>query len=257
MPVITEPYAPGTPCWIDLMVPDQQAALDYYRDLFGWQGEIGPPETGGYSVCTLNGHPVAGVMATQPGNPTPPVWTTYLATADAAATEAAISASGGTVIAPAMDVMDLGRMLVFSDPTGAVAGAWQAGEFAGAKLVNEPGTLIWSELSTSDPDRAGAFYQAALNLTAAPMQGAEDYLAFSVDGRPVGGLQSLENHPAGTPSHWMTYFAVDDVDSTVAAHVRAGGDVLVPAFDMMAGRMAALRDPQGAIFSVFKPAPPS
>ena len=44
---VTGPYAPGTPCWVDLMVSDQQAALDFYRDLFGWQGEVGPPETGG------------------------------------------------------------------------------------------------------------------------------------------------------------------------------------------------------------------
>lgn len=55
MPEVTSPYAPGTPCWIDLSVPDQRAALDFYRDLFGWQGEPGPPETGGYAVCTLRG----------------------------------------------------------------------------------------------------------------------------------------------------------------------------------------------------------
>jgi uncharacterized protein len=60
MPEVTDPYQPGTPCWVDLMVPDQQAALDFYRDLFGWQGEPGPPETGGYAVCTLNGKAVGG-----------------------------------------------------------------------------------------------------------------------------------------------------------------------------------------------------
>ncbi|MGW6488743.1 VOC family protein [Streptomyces sp. NPDC055056] len=26
MPVVNGPYKPGTPCWIDLMVPDQHAA---------------------------------------------------------------------------------------------------------------------------------------------------------------------------------------------------------------------------------------
>src|ERR1700722_15268155 len=54
VPDITGPYAPGTPCWVDLTVPDQQAALDFYRDVFGWQGEIGWPETGGYWGCTPN-----------------------------------------------------------------------------------------------------------------------------------------------------------------------------------------------------------
>ena len=41
MAVVTEPYAPGTPCWVDLTAGDQLAALDFYRDLFGWQGAPG------------------------------------------------------------------------------------------------------------------------------------------------------------------------------------------------------------------------
>ncbi|GAA5006837.1 hypothetical protein GCM10025734_47290 [Kitasatospora paranensis] len=61
MPEVTTRYKPGTPCWVDLMAKDQQAALDFYRDLFGWQGEVGPPEFGGYAVCSLNGRPVAGI----------------------------------------------------------------------------------------------------------------------------------------------------------------------------------------------------
>src|SRR5207248_6091067 len=63
MPEVTAPYAPGTPCWVDLAAPDQQAAIDFYSGLFGWTGQIGPPETGGYAVCELKGKPVAGIMA--------------------------------------------------------------------------------------------------------------------------------------------------------------------------------------------------
>lgn len=37
MPEVTaEHYQPGTPCWVDLMAPDQRAALDFYCGLFGW-----------------------------------------------------------------------------------------------------------------------------------------------------------------------------------------------------------------------------
>jgi uncharacterized protein len=257
MPEVTERYEPGVPCWTDLMVPDQQSALNFYTDLFGWQGEIGPQETGGYSACTLHGKPVAGVMAaTAPDDqPTPPpAWTMYLATEDVDAAVHRITENGGAVMVPAVDVMDLGRMAVAADPMGAVFGLWQAKDFIGAQMVNEHGAVIWSELNTSDLEAAKSFYRS-LGIETTPMEGAPGYHALSVGGRTVGGMQGLENSPSGTPSHWMTYFAVDDADSTVDALTRAGGSVLVPPFDMMAGRMAVVQDPQGAAFALIKPEP--
>ncbi|WP_395294923.1 VOC family protein [Kitasatospora hibisci] len=254
MPVVTAPYKPGTPCWVDLMASDQQAALDFYRDLFGWQGEVGPPEFGGYSVCSLNGKPVAGIMAqTAPeGQPVPPVaWTTYLASDDADATGRAIADSGGTILYPVMDVGTVGRMLVAADPTGAVFGVWQKVDFSGAGVVNEPGALVWNELNTTDTDAAGRFYHQALGLRPATIQGMEGYYSLNVGERTVGGMQPVAGYLAeGTPPHWMTYFSVDDTDSTVDALVKAGGSVIQPPFDMQSGRMAVVQDPQGAVFAV-------
>ncbi|MFG2888285.1 VOC family protein [Streptomyces sp. NPDC048248] len=265
MPDATGPYPPGTPCWVDLMVPDQQAALDFYRDLFGWQAEVGPPETGGYAVCTMDGKPVAGIMAamnpdgSRPDPVPPPVWTTYLATADVDATESAVTSGGGQVQMPGMDVQQLGRMAIVSDPTGAVFGLWQGRDFRGAGVVNEPGAIIWNELNTSDPETATSFYANALGIQAAPMEGGEGYFSLSAGGRMVGGMQNLAGIevPPGTPSHWLTYFSVDDTDSTVDALVRAGGNVLKPPFDMMAGRMAVLQDPQGGVFAVINQTGPA
>jgi len=254
MSEVTAPYEPGTPCWIDLMAPDQQAALDFYRDLFGWQGEIGSEEFGGYSVCTLRGKSVAGIMKSMPMGDQPPpptVWTTYFSSADADATQAAITANGGAVIAPVMDVGQIGRMLIAADPQGAVFGVWQPLEFPGAQIVNEPGALVWNQLSTTDPEAAGAFYQAALGLEAGPMPEMPEFTGLMVKGRVIGGVQGMENLPPGVPPHWLVNFAVDDTDSTVDALVRAGGSVMAPAFDMeKVGRMAVLQDPQGATFAV-------
>ncbi|MFD8317510.1 VOC family protein [Kitasatospora purpeofusca] len=254
MPVVTAPYKPGTPCWVDLMASDQQAALDFYRDLFGWQGEVGPPEFGGYAVCSLNGRPVAGIMARSgpEGQPLPPVsWTTYLAADDADAAGQAISGAGGTILYPVMDVGDTGRMLVAADPTGAVFGVWQKLEFIGAGVVNEPGALVWNELNTTDTAAAGRFYQQALGLRPATVQGMDGFYSLNVGDHTVGGMQPVAGYlPPGTPSHWMTYFSVDDTDSTVDALVKAGGSVVQPPFDMQAGRMAVVADPQGAVFAL-------
>ncbi|GHF74554.1 glyoxalase [Streptomyces mashuensis] len=260
MPEVTRPYVPGTPCWVDLVVPDQREALDFYTDLFGWQGEPGPPETGGYAVCTLNGKPVAGIMtamAQEGGSKPPPAWTPYLAVTDADGAAQAVLDNGGKVLAEPMDVLDLGRMAILADTTGAVFGVWQAGEFSGARVVNEPGAVVWNELNTPDPATAGSFYLAALGLANDAMEEVPDYYALKAGGRVVGGMQNLAKLPPGAPAHWLTYFSVDDTDSTVDALVRAGGSVCKPAFDMAAGRMAVLRDPQGATFAVIDATGPS
>jgi predicted enzyme related to lactoylglutathione lyase len=254
MPEVTTGYEPGTPCWVDLMVPDQQAALDFYRDLLGWQGEVGPDEFGGYTVCTLKGKPVAGVMkAMAPGDqaPPPPSWTTYFCAASASETEAAVAANGGNVVVPAAEVSDLGRMLVAADPQGAVFGVWEPLQFHGAGIVNEAGALVWNQLITTDPKAAGAFYHAVLGLTAAPMPEMPEFTGFQAKGRTVGGVQDMTNVPEGTPPHWQVNFSVDDTDGTVDALVRAGGSVLAPPFDMeKIGRMAVVADPWGATFTV-------
>jgi uncharacterized protein len=152
-------------------------------------------------------------------------------------------------------VLTFGRMVVAADPTGAVFGVWQARDFIGSQVVNEPGAVIWSELNTTDPDVATTFYPA-LGVEVAPMEGAPGYFSLNVAGRMVGGMQGLDKLPAGTPSHWLTYFSVDDTDSTVDALIQAGGTVLKPPFDMMAGRMAVVQDPQGGTFAVINATAP-
>jgi len=233
------------------MVPDQQAALDFYRDIFGWQGEPGSPETGGYAVCTNRGLAVAGIGPTMDEN-TPTVWTTYLSSDDADATVAAIAKAGGQTMMPPMDVMDLGRMVVAADPAGAVFGIWEPKEFIGAQLVNEPGSLTWNECNSRDSTAAAAFYSSVFGVGFEDVPGGMDYKTIQINGRPVGGLYAMTDPPFSpdVPSHWGTYFAVDDTDSTVDAAVKRGATLLSPPQDTPFGRMATVSDPWGASFSV-------
>lgn len=257
MPEINAPYAAGTPCWVDLMAKDQRAALDFYKDLFGWSGEPGPAEFGGYAMMEKNGRPVCGIgpaMAPE-GMPEPPhVWTTYLASDDAQASADMITKAGGTVMVPPMDVGTQGVMTIASDPTGAVFGVWGHRDFFGATLVNEPGALTWNECNTRDVPAASAFYEAAFGITTTPMEGMADYYAINVGGRMVGGMQPMAGKfPDEVPAHWMAWFSVDDVDSTADAAVKAGGNIVVPPMDIPGvGRMAGLQDPWGAVFCVMR-----
>ena len=75
-----------------------------------------------------------------------------------------MKANGGMVFMEPMDVLDVGRMGIFADPAGAVFGVWQPGTHAGAGVVNEPGTLCWNELITTDVDGAEEVLRRGVRL---------------------------------------------------------------------------------------------
>ena len=253
-------YAPGTPCWVDLGSPDIDASVSFYGELLGWDvpESENAEETGGYRIASQRGKSAAGMMPLmQEGQP--PAWTTYMSVADADATAEKVKSAGGQVIVEPMDVMDLGRMAVFSDPTGAVFGVWQPGSFAGAELVNEPNTYSWNELNTRDPDAAKAFYAAVFGWGVREMDMGEGgtYAMWRLpdadeDDDSVGGMLDMRGRvPDEVPSHWLTYFTVEDRDATAAKAKEMGAEEMM-SMDMEMGKLAILRDPQGAAFGVFE-----
>ncbi len=169
------------------------------------------------------------------------------------ATAAAVSEAGGSVIAEPMDVMDLGTMAVFADPTGAVFGIWQPGTFPGAGVVNEPGALAWNELNTRDLEGAKAFYGAVFGWAFEDndMGEAGTYTTIKLGEDMVGGILNMTERgvPDEIPAHWQVYFAVEDTDATVAQATERGGSVMVPPMEVPAGRFAILVDPHGASFA--------
>jgi predicted enzyme related to lactoylglutathione lyase len=253
-------YDPGTPCWIDLGTPDIEAAAQFYGGLFGWGVEEGEnaEQTGGYRQAMLHGKPVAGAMPLmQPGQP--PAWSTYISVEDADSTAAKVRASGGTVMAEPMDVLDLGRMAIFADPTGAVFGIWQPGSFVGAEIVNEAGAFIWSELNTRDPDASKAFYGSVFgwSFDDREFEGTGTYTTISVGDNTFGGLFDMTGRvPDEVPPNWLAYFAVDDTDATVGTLRDRGGEVpMGPQEITGVGKIAVVQDPWGAVFAVIAPNP--
>lgn len=253
-------YPPGTPSWVELSSPDADASARFYGELMGWSTtEPGPPEAGGYRMFEQQGHNVAGLMGhMQEDQPT--AWSTYVSVADASETAARVSAAGGSVVVEPMDVMELGRMGIFADPTGAVFGVWQPKQFTGADLVNAPNSLCWNEVLTRDADTDRAFYGAVFGWTPTrpSFPGApESYTVWELDGKAIGGMMQMsdEHLPADLPPHWGVCFAVADCDATVAKARALGAAVTSGPMDMPIGRFAGLADPQGAAFSIMASAP--
>ena len=185
------------------------------------------------------------------------MWNTYIAVDDVDAAVDKVGSAGGQVLMAPVDIGEAGRMAFVADPTGPAVGLWQANRHIGATLVGEPGAPIWNELITDKPDSALSFYQAVVGITHSTVEMApgQTYRLLKVADTDVGGC--MEPPMPGVPNHWHVYFAVDDADATAAKASAEGGQVVQEPFDIPAvGRSAVLSDPQGAVFSVLKPAAP-
>ena len=123
-------------------------------------------------------------------------------------------------------------------------------------MANHHGDFLWYELLTSDADAAAHFYGAVIGWQTRAAEGSDrDYRIFGIDNEDVGGLMALpaSAERAGMRPTWLGYVAVDDVDATADAIVRAGGKQHMPPADIPGvGRFAMLADPQGVTFYVMR-----
>jgi uncharacterized protein len=248
MPEMTG-YEHGVPSWVDIGTPDLKAALRFYGELFGWEGQDMGEQAGHYTIVSKLGKQVAAISPAQ--DPGTPRWTTYVNVDDVDAVVKNAESSGGTVIVAPMDVMSAGRMAILADTTGAVVAAWQSQDHIGAQLVNEPGAFIWAELSTSDIAKSKTFYSEVFGWG---WGGADEYAEAQVEGRTIAGVMPRRpDMPAEVPDSWLVYFGSTDVDADAKRAKDLGAIVVVEPTEIPGtGRFAVLIDPQGAAFAIFK-----
>src|ERR1700756_569448 len=112
------------------------------------------------------------------------------------------------------------------------------------------GTPNWVDLQTTDQSAAKQFYASLLGWSYDdnPMPQGGVYSMGLLNGETVAAIAPMPpGAPEGRPPMWNTYIAVDDVDEALGKVEPAGGQVLMPAFDIGdAGRMAFVMDPTGA-----------
>ena len=262
MPTIDK-HKPGSFCWIELATTDQAAAKNFYSSLFGWQvNDIPMGPDGVYTIFKLQDGDVSAACTLRPeqrSHGVPPHWMIYIAVegADAAVTRAA--QVGGKVLAPAFDVMDVGRMAVLQDPTGAMFCVWEAKRSIGITFTGVDGTLCWADLSTPDQARAGKFYSDLFGWKLTDdtdddppseyvhIQNGEDY---------IGGIPPAAHRDPRTPPHWLPYFQTSNCDAVAAKAKQLGAKFyLEPKTMENVGRFAVLADPQGAVFAIFQSMP--
>ncbi len=238
-------HLPGAPCWAELVTPDVELALAFYRDLFRWDGATGLP----YVTLTLRQELIGAMKRAADGEGA--VWDIYFTSEDLAATSQAVEQAGGRVVAPASQVFDRGSAAYYLAPDGAGFGAWQPNSRAGVGLMREPGALSWFELATPEPEHAVSFYTDVFGWTSTKhAHGNSSYIDLEAPGAaiPFGGITSRAAD--AIPIQWTPYFTAHDADAAASRAADLGGSVITaPATLNNVGRLATLRDPQGAVFA--------
>lgn len=251
---VVKNYPDGVFCWTDLSTPDPEAAKAFYTGLFGWEVEDRPISSGGtYTMLKIEGKQVTALSDMQPemkAQGVPAFWSSYVKHSNVDAVAERITANGGSLLFPPMDVMQYGRMLIATDPAGALFGVWQPAEHIGAELVNMPNAVVWNELQTRQPDVVRPFYEAVFDW--ASHTDANGYVIYQANGRTQAGMITMdENWGPEIPTNWSVYFMTEDVAAKAALAEKLGGTVLVP--PTQAGEMgifAVIQDPQGGAFNV-------
>lgn len=241
----------GTFVWHENVSTDPKRAQEFYTELFGWGIEVFKAGEFEYPMISVDGQTHGGFPPVQEG--TPSHWVGNVAVESVDDTRAKVESAGGKLIHGPQDIPDVGRFAVFADPQGAVFVAFQsAGEPpAGA------GVFVWDELGTQDVEGAEKFYNAVFGWTTNDM-GEEygGYKIFQQGETGVGGLMKMPDPSA--PSLWSPYVAVEDVDATTAKAGELGGQAIMGPMDVPnVGRIAVLKDPNGAVFGIIKPTPQS
>jgi predicted enzyme related to lactoylglutathione lyase len=248
----------GRPNWADCCTTDLAGAEAFYASAFGWASErVSASNDAVYAVQRIGGKLVAGIFemdARLRQMQVPPHWAVYFPVADLDAAVDRVRAAGGKLIDGPFDEPDVGRIAVIQDSVGAYLRLWRPAPGHGAEVFDIPGAINWAELMTDRPDEAAAFYADVLGTECeVAMAGDKPYRLLMIDGVPIAGILLKTDEMTDSPNSWDIYFASDDVDITVGRTLAAGGQVIVPTFDLPGnGRMAVLQDPQGAVFEVMK-----
>jgi uncharacterized protein len=111
----------GAPVYFQLTTRDYGTALDFYREVFGWQIEtVSDADEFRYSTAIFDGVALLGVMDGTRDLPegVPSNWFYFLGAEDVDKTVQLVKDDGGTVIRDAEDT-PYGRLAAVADPTGA------------------------------------------------------------------------------------------------------------------------------------------
>ena len=252
--------------WYELMTPDAKASKRFYDAVVGWQ--IGEPveEFQGYRMIGRSDGGFAGgvlpLTDEMQQHGARPTWLGYIGVDDTDAAVDSIEQAGGKVLLAAIDLPNVGRIAMVSDPQGApfyvmkpIPPANDPTAKSDVFSVDQPEHVRWNELATTDPEGAIAFYRDQFGWS---QEGDMDmgemgkYRFIQSHGTNIGAV--MPKPPQLPVSKWTYYIGVDDIDRAAEAVKSGGGQVVNGPMEIPGGEFAANAiDPQGASFGLVGP----
>ncbi|MEX1033362.1 MAG: VOC family protein [Cellvibrionaceae bacterium] len=247
--------------WYELMTRDPDAAKSFYDEVVGWNiGEQMPGDMD-YRMIAAGEEYVGGVfgltddMCEQGARA---AWLGYVGVDDVDATAAKLQELGGSLLMPAMDLPDVGRIAMVADPQGVpfyiMRGAVEDGTSTAFKPMAN-GHCSWNELTTSDQGSALSFYGQLFgweSKEAMSMGEAGEYKLLEHHGTQFGAISPLMNE--GQPSIWTYYFHVPDIEAAKGKVEARGGKIAYGPHEVPGGEYIIISaDPEEVLFALVGP----
>jgi hypothetical protein len=244
--------AVGRFVWHDHTSADPEAARRFYADLLGWDFEVWKAGEWDYPMIKVNDTTHGGFGPAQGG--APPHWLGHILVDDVDAAAERVTGAGGTIVAPPMDIPEVGRMVVVTDPQGAVVSLYRS---VSSEFEPSEGVFVWDELVTTDVEAAKGFYGEVVGWEAHDVDMGNNfvYTLFRSGGADRAGCMPQPKEAEGAPAAWLTYLGSDDVDATLAKAKSLGATTVYmePTDVPTVGRLAVFADPAGAVIGLFDP----
>lgn len=117
--------------------------------------------------------------------------------------------------------------------------------------IMKPNNIIYADLSTYTPKKTISFYEKIFGWEYHNLYG--NYIAY-LNEKPIVGLYETPEKfkQMRMPHFWMTYIQVNDVKITVEKARKLGGIIEMQQEISDFGKVALIRDPQGAGFTIYE-----
>lgn len=125
-------------------------------------------------------------------------------------------------------------------------------------MPDEHGVVSWFSLMNSNVPECNEFYTQLLgwSISEHEVPGMGTAEVYAANGKDFGGPVELDL-AYGVPNHWISYFAVNDVDASCKEARELGGKICYEPFDMPGfGRSAVVEDRDGNVFHLWTPLRP-
>lgn len=253
----------GTPIWYELLTNDAAASRSFYETVVGWKMHPPPPaDPKHYWMIDAASAHVGGMMQLSDemrAKGAKPTWLFYVGVEDVDATVRRATDAGATVLMPAFDIPDVGRIAMIADPQGNPLYVMRGGVDAASTAFERTGMgkCNWNELSTSDPVAGNAFYATVFGwkFDESMKMPDGDYAFVDVGSNRIGATMK---QAAGAPAGWMFYFRAPDIDAAVEKVKSGGGKVHAGPMEVPGGdKVIVASDPQGVPFGIAAPGKPS